>query len=129
MPGSVSQAVSSNVWSAISEISDDELRELAEQIFRLYDDSKFAQFGATFVWITATFVSAFALMVLPLNNFVRDGLIIAAAFGAIWPAYRYYEWRKWQIGEKYSRIVDSHPRALEAARLVRDLYRENHPFC
>lgn len=129
MPGSVAQTTSSKTWDDISQIDDEELRELTEQIFRLYDDSKFAEYGSVFVWMVESLVLSFALTAIPLNNFVRDGLIIAAAFGAIWPAYRYCQWRKWQIGKKLDQILASNPRGPEADRLACDLYHQNHPFC
>lgn len=124
MPG-ISQSVSMNVWYEISRIPDKDLRELAEKIFRLYDDNKFAEFGGLFVWVLCLFGGVLGMSAIRVPETI--GLVIAM-IGSIWPAYRYYQWRRRLSDQRYEQIIASHPRATEAARLVSKLYRDNHPF-
>lgn len=124
MPG-ISQSVSMNVWYEISRIPDKDLRELAEKIFRLYDDNKFAEFGGLFVWVLCLFGGVMVMSAIRVPETI--GLVIAM-IGSIWPAYRYYQWRRRLSDQRYEQIIASHPRASEAARLVSKLYRDNHPF-
>lgn len=127
MPG-VSQSVSMNVWYEISQIRDEDLRKLAEKIFRLYDDNKFAEFGGLFVWVLCVFGALAALTALQLPEFLGGAVFVSALIGSIWPACRYYQWRRRLSDQKYEQIIASHPRATEAARLVAKLYRSSHPF-
>jgi hypothetical protein len=127
MPG-VAQSVSMNVWYAISQIPDKELRGLAERIFRLYDRNKSSEFGGILVWLVVTMPVVVPLAHVPLVPWAFNSLAALIALAGIWSAWKYVRWRRRLSDEEFARIIYSEPRGQEAAELVYRLYHDNHPF-